>query len=479
MTLLPAFFFAVPRKAEATVPVNDSSVLSEAVSTVSTLGDIYSTLSSVYNTASDILSSITSLETKEYILDPIVNALAKQLLHSLTQSVVNWIKSGFEGSPLFITDFDKYLADAADQATGRFFKEFLSPEMQQAICSPFRAQLYLGLKTTSTFQQRMTCTLSSVIKNASDFSNSLRGGNWSQWLSISLNPSNDPNMALLTSLDELSRRKAQAENKAQTESIFNGGLLSVKNCTEYWPLDPFEVDQGAKPKCKTWKTTSPGKLIESELSHATGADFQELALADEIDEIISALISELLSWALSGGTDDSGMSGYNPSPVSSNFSNQQKLNNLQALLDASIQEENDYKLEMQNAIKTLQNASSTYISAKTCYQTSTTSAEVGATANIQIARINQKLNDIEKTTIPAINKKIDGVAPIIAKLTDIQARLPGVDSATFNQDITDINKEYTALKTQLHKLTTAQSETEKAKTKLEDAQTALNACKGT
>jgi hypothetical protein len=261
-----------PQKAQAIVPTSDAKV------TVST---------------ATIAESTVSLETKDFGLDTVAWAIAKQLLHAISQSIVDWINNGFEGNPLFIEDFEGFMTDQADQATGRFMKEFLSPEVYNAICSPFRPQLYFILKARRTYEDRMRCTLGTVVKNATDFSENLRANGWQSWMSVSLNPQNDPHGALLITLDEQSRRQIEALGGAQIESIFNKGFLSMKKCAEY-----YDNQWTGEHKCIKYETTSPGAWVSDTLSQATGVDFQTLAMADEIDEIVAALINQLLTGIL-------------------------------------------------------------------------------------------------------------------------------------------------------------------------------------
>ncbi len=272
--LLPVIFLSAPKKAEAIVPVIDAANLA-------------------VNTAA--ATSLATLVTKEFSLDSIAYLAAKVVLRSLTTSVVNWIKSGFQGNPLFIQDLEANLADAADQATGAFMKEFLSPEVYNAICTPFRAQLVLALKSSNTYAERMRCTLNTVVNNVDNFFNNFRQGGWRGWISMTASPQNNPYGALLTSLDELKSRQLNAKSNAQTESIFNKGFLSMKKCTEY-----YDNQWTGEYKCTKYENTSPGAWVSDQLSSATGIDFKELALADELNEIIAALASYLTSQLMSG-----------------------------------------------------------------------------------------------------------------------------------------------------------------------------------
>jgi hypothetical protein len=238
--------------------------------------------------------------------DSIAYSIAKSMLRTLTDSVVDWIRNGFEGKPLFITNFEDYLLDAADQASGIFLREYLSPEVYNAICSPFRIQISLALQRAarggSSYGQRMQCTLSTVLQNVqrgvsvdinayyTDFSQ----GGWSAWFSL-LDDQNNPYFAIQASVDELKMRQIASVSQAHTESVFNLGFIGYKEC-EMWDYNPSTGERN----CISWKTLSPGKWIESQLSSATGVDFEEMALADELNEIIMALINYLTSELMRG-----------------------------------------------------------------------------------------------------------------------------------------------------------------------------------
>jgi len=289
--LAPGLFFAFPRKAKALVPVIDAAVVAE--------------LTTLNTSSAATAVSTGALVKKEYILDGLLTALAKPLLRALTDSIVQWIRSGFQGQPLFITNFETHLADAADQATGRFMKEYLSPEAYNLLCSPWRFQTQLLLKrVSSTRLQRQRCTLNTVLANAENgitFGAALRRGSWEDWMGVALNPQNNPHGALLSQYNKLLGEQNKAKDKAKTESVSNQGFLSMRECVEYYPLTAEESFYLAEPVCKRYENSSPGKWIQTQLSSATGIDFHEIALADEINEIIGALISSMLSTVLQGG----------------------------------------------------------------------------------------------------------------------------------------------------------------------------------
>ncbi len=284
--LFPSLFLLAPKKAQAIVPVFDAAVAASTAATAVSTGII-----------------AKSYVAKEYILDTVAYGIAGAVLQAITQSIVNWIRNGFQGQPGFITDFQGYLTDAADQATGAFMKEFLSPEVYNAICSPWRLQLQIALSRRYRYADRMRCTLSTVLNNATNFGRALEQGDWYDFANVTLNDANNPFGAFILTSDQLSLMRMTAQENARTESIFNQGFLSQKKCVETaCEMQGTNYETGEEycisEKCIRYETTSPGKWVSDTLSEATGIDMQRLAMADEINEIIAALISQLLTGIL-------------------------------------------------------------------------------------------------------------------------------------------------------------------------------------
>ena len=83
-------------------------------------------VSAVQNTLTAANTGITAVSTagllNKELLDGIGWAIAKQIMSQMTQSLVNWINSGFQGSPAFITDLNGFLLDALDTAAGEYIR---------------------------------------------------------------------------------------------------------------------------------------------------------------------------------------------------------------------------------------------------------------------------------------------------------------------------------------------------------------------
>jgi hypothetical protein len=217
---------------------------------------------------------------KDFVLDKLAYLVAKQILHQMTISVVNWINSGFQGNPAFLNNPAGFFEDAADQITGNFLTGPL-----QGLCSPFSLDIRLAIATQQIngSQSRYSCTLSRVIQaqqqtlaraqngtlvnvnagssaNGATFDSIVKGnilhdsnqlslngssagnvyggftnnfakdGGWAGWIAMTSEPQNNMYGAYLTAKSDLAEQ--QAAKKAAIESDLNrgNGFLSYQDC---------------------------------------------------------------------------------------------------------------------------------------------------------------------------------------------------------------------------------------------------------
>jgi hypothetical protein len=153
----------------------------------------------------------TGLLNKE-LLDGVAWMVAKQLMSQMTQSLVNWINSGFQGSPAFITDLNGFLLDALDTAAGEYIKSLGG--IGEFVCSPFQLDVQAALSIN--YQQARSgmpsgptapaCKLSDIENNIEDFFTGVSDGGWQEWLEVTSNPQNTPYGAYLAAEAELDIR---------------------------------------------------------------------------------------------------------------------------------------------------------------------------------------------------------------------------------------------------------------------------------
>lgn len=310
--ILPTVFFSQPPKAQAVYPVTDALNL---------VRNIYTGTMTALTKASVFISA-----HKETVLDPLAYAAARMVIHQLTQSIVQWINNGFEGSPSFIQDPGRFLTDTADQAIG----EFIFGSDLAFLCDPFgdgqfklNIQLALGL-SYSTTRHKINCTLSDVLKNTKDaykkFTNGdfIAGGGWDSWISVSANPQNNELGAMVIASAEMEAKIDANKAQASMEAGWGTGTLSMKQCRETvvnnqgvlvrevskfdgnpathsstdLSTDDMALGYSTKVTCST---VTPGSLINQQMEEVVGSDLKQLQLADEFNEIVGALANFMIS----------------------------------------------------------------------------------------------------------------------------------------------------------------------------------------
>lgn len=250
-------------------------------------------------------AALTSLELKEWALDGVAFAIANIAIQNISRSIVEWINSGFQGSPAFVTDLGGFLTDVGDRQMGRFIQELGLGFM----CSPFKLDVMvaLDLQYRSARNYEDQCTLTDVINNVDGFfsNNALGDGGWESWFSLTTRPENNPYGALVLAQQQSSIRLSNAKGEQSQILSFGRGFLSFKECDD---IGEGDVEQHCT-------ISTPGSVIETQLNEALGYGADRLKVADEINEIIGALFAQLAQQVFSGG---GGLLGLSQSGYSSN-----------------------------------------------------------------------------------------------------------------------------------------------------------------
>lgn len=292
---------------------------------------------------------------KEVVEDCLIWALKAALIEALTGRTVNWVQTGFDGNPAFVTNVNDSLKTVADKAAGSFIGKTIP-----FICSPFQAEIELAL--TSYYRgisgigywPQTSCTLSESIENVEDFlDGDFSAGGWNGWFEYVGNPYNNSLGAYFETRDALSAKVGSVTGEKKTEINLGSGYLGKKTQTCYLvgpdgnpinlTLDNDQVARGGGesltlqelidileeqgmstneareiatynlenggPFCKNPDTVTPGDTVKSSLETAFGRNLDNIVSADEINEIINAAIGFITSNILSG---DKGLAGYDP-----------------------------------------------------------------------------------------------------------------------------------------------------------------------
>ena len=265
----------------------------------------------IVNTASNIAQEI-----KDKVLDPIAYHIAKTFISQMLRSTVIWINSGFKGSPAFIQDLDKFLLDTADLAAGEYIKSL--GEVGSIICKPFRINIQLALKLK--YQKAREgkrvdeCRLSGIVDNIENFIDGTvsRDKFWAQWIEVTSKPGTyTPYGQMLEAETAMNIYINGKRTTILKETDWGQGFLSKKVCEPVAVANAAAGSPASAPAAapkEVCKIVTPGETIAASLNKALGASTDSLVAADEINEVIGALIGQIANQALTGAAGLLGLS---------------------------------------------------------------------------------------------------------------------------------------------------------------------------
>ncbi len=383
--------------------------------------------------------------TQNYILNTLENVLLKQLARQLTLSIVNWINSGFQGSPSFVQDPEGFLLGIGDNVAGNFIGGPGSP--LSALCSPIALNIRLSLALDqANLNNPYTCTLSKVISNiqgatingftAGDFSqggwqsfatlaepqNSFYGGYVQSKadLAIQINGKKVLNQNLLNqsggflSWQSCSPQTASAAQTQQATAQLNSILApNIATGGSLIPSAPAgsvgtyrsDPGTGAGENCQT---QTPGSFISQQLNFAANSPLQQLDVADNINAIVNALFAQLVKQVLTQGL--AAVSGSSASGASSNSYitqieqqaeandvavQQQAAQNISTGLSGALDNTTQAQNYIQSSVTLVLTASSSYASALSYCQSVDDTPVVDQIGNDITQKIQPLLSNLE------------------------------------------------------------------------------------
>lgn len=211
--------------------------------------------------------------------DQIGYCAVNEIIAEIGRATVAWINSGFQGNPVFVDDPEQFFADIADIQAGNFLNEVSNG----FLCSPIQNIVRVNLATRynssiSPYGARAQCTFSGVAGNIEQFVSG-ETFSWDDWYSYTQVPSNNPYGATIYGNIELDRRIAQSLGVQSQLLDWGRGFLSFK--------DP-----------ETGEIQSPGAVVEGQLNQRLFNGETRISMADEFDEIVTALVNQLVKIAI-------------------------------------------------------------------------------------------------------------------------------------------------------------------------------------
>jgi hypothetical protein len=348
--------------------------------------------------------------TKECILDGLVVLVREVLIANITRSIVNWINSGFNGQPSFVQNLGGFLLNVADEVAGTFIE---GSELA-FLCSPFNldVRLALALDYYAQFRDRTACTLTGALQNIQDAFDYDTGLGWDAWYDMSVNSNNNAVGAFTTA--QYGLRVAAVNAQGQQKTILDWG-------NGFRPFEQCDIGEDAfGQSTRECQTVTPGVVINEQLNNTISTGQRQLELADEIDEIIGALLGQLSQQILSGGGGLFGLS-------QSSFSRPSYLDQLTAqseqetqaglqsaglsTADGGIELEQQYIDTKKTSLQRLSSSENALHTLRSCYATKATDTSLSG-SDVAFAQQQITLTDTTLTTSinPLINSTVNDIA---------------------------------------------------------------------
>ncbi len=204
--------------------------------------------------------------------------LKKRFFDMVVDQIVVWIQGG--GRPLFITDWNGFLAQYGNIVTG----DLIGQLGLGAVCSPFGFQLQLAVMQPPRFMDQVSCTLDSIVGNMANFYNNFRSGGFIAYREMWQSQNNFYGALLLT-MDEKKTRISDARYVASQRAQAGGGYLGTEKCD----------DRG---NCYI---TTPGTAIGAAAAKVMGADIDYIVNAKSLAAYVAAISDALINRVIREG----------------------------------------------------------------------------------------------------------------------------------------------------------------------------------
>jgi hypothetical protein len=245
-------------------------------------------------------------------LDGIQWLIAKVAIQAITKSMVNWINSGFNGSPAFVTNLDQNLLSVSDGVANSFFSA-LSNNTGNGVVSPFQnlvtQQLRNSYYSSTGRSSGGGYDLNKFSNNPAGFlaGNFVANGGFNAWFAAVGNNSNNPYGAAYDAQNQLNAAVYQATTNRLNELNWGKGFMSWRGpCTSKAPA-AAATSLSTADNCTQYSIKTPGSIVEDSLGITVNSPLRQLELSDSINQVVGALAGQLINQVV-GGAGLSGIS---------------------------------------------------------------------------------------------------------------------------------------------------------------------------
>lgn len=354
--------FSAPKKVLAQAVTTDVSNIPLQIPQVGT--NATTAAASTATTGTSATTATTAVKTwYQTILEEVLKAVAKRALQEITKSTVNWINSGFHGSPLFLENPGSFFTDIVKSEVKTIVNTYGYDNLKFPYGKDFALNTIKNYKRTA--EDNATYTLSKVINDPvylESYQKDFKVGGWGGFITNTQYPQNNylgfqriVNQQLAEKISS-SPGANNAISKTKESIQQAQGFLSPETCPtneEYnkvaanaWNRPSFSPSTEYKPEPQgsmtdaqykmyleetntawkeqvanektSWeenntcpgglKTTTPGAVVSSQVMNALGSNMRQgelsAALGNSLSAIFDALINALFDAGLSALTSD-------------------------------------------------------------------------------------------------------------------------------------------------------------------------------
>ncbi len=218
--------------------------------------------------------------------------LGNAIIRYIGDATVQWIRSGFEGNPVYVDNPEAFLKNIADVEAGAFITN-VGKDIGVNLCAPFKVQVILNTLqrySRGGYGNRATCTLSEIKNNYERFVNGdWNAGGFPGWFELIQHQNNTYGATFLTRM-ELARQIGARQQTQEKKLERNSGYQTITVC------DKTRSDGSYDPA--SCKDQTPAGYVKSQVEARATAPLLRLTLADEFDEIITELVNQLVKIAI-------------------------------------------------------------------------------------------------------------------------------------------------------------------------------------
>ncbi len=234
-------------------------------------------------------------------LDTVAWMLAKTIINDIVMEVKTLVEQGFFGDLMFLVDPQAFIAKLSRDVTNNLIGEIAGLDTYEPLK---RGMMKLLSVTYTPYAIRAQSTIEDVLVEPEAFFDDFSQGGWTGFLST-LEPQNNPYGQYYMAMEENRRRVEEKKNEIYRELNEGGGVLSLPgNCIESVGIDTNgDGSIDASDGCINWERVNPGQFVAAEMSNALGSRVDSLENADDIGEILTATLQELVAGIINNGFD--------------------------------------------------------------------------------------------------------------------------------------------------------------------------------